>query len=61
MVGSFILRVTQLGYNALHYASFNGYYDVVEDLIHAGADVNKFTTVSSTYGTLSIFATLSFH
>jgi ankyrin repeat protein len=35
----------QLGYNALHYAAFNGYMDVVEGLVLAGAEVNRATTV----------------
>lgn len=36
----------QLGYNALHYAAFNGHKEVIEVLISAGADVNVVTTVS---------------
>eukprot|EP00598_Pedospumella_elongata_P014451 CAMPEP_0185012298 /NCGR_PEP_ID=MMETSP1098-20130426/98228_1 /TAXON_ID=89044 /ORGANISM="Spumella elongata, Strain CCAP 955/1" /LENGTH=906 /DNA_ID=CAMNT_0027541353 /DNA_START=82 /DNA_END=2803 /DNA_ORIENTATION=+ len=34
----------KLGYNALHYAAFNGHKDVIQELLNAGADVNAVTT-----------------
>eukprot|EP01032_Pedospumella_encystans_P008141 gene8141-9696_t len=39
-----LIGAAQLGYNALHYAAFNGHKDVIQELLNAGADVNAVTT-----------------
>eukprot|EP01032_Pedospumella_encystans_P008063 gene8063-9610_t len=39
-----LIGAAQLGYNALHYAAFNGHKEVIQELLNAGADVNAVTT-----------------
>jgi len=42
----YLWKTSQLGYNALHYAAFNGHKEVIQELLNAGADVNAVTTAS---------------